>query len=382
MLLTLALALALVLPAGAITGTRSVQADYNNIKVMLNGAYLQLTDADGKKVEPFAVAGTTYLPVRAVAGALGLGVNWNSTTSTVQLTSGGAKTTSTTQTPPAGTKGSQTLQADYSNIQVSLNGNRLLLTDADGKVVEPFAVAGTTYLPVRAVADALNLAVEWRASTTTVVLTSQQESAPITSDDAINLVKGNLDEIYLGKWTQAYLDMVGSNPTRAQAAYDDGMEISADLFLYYWDIFDSIDDASETFRQEAIELQKKISAKSTYLITGVTDKGDGSFEVKVQITPLNVMQQVGDALETYAPMVEFFNKYTQEQVNAMDEAGYQAYSEEYGRIIFQLTEEKLAQAAYLPAQILPIRVEKNSLGVYTINDEDWGKADELIIVYP
>lgn len=36
-------------------------------------------------MEPFILDGTTYLPVRAVAGALGLGVGWDDATSTVTL---------------------------------------------------------------------------------------------------------------------------------------------------------------------------------------------------------------------------------------------------------------------------------------------------------
>lgn len=76
----------LVGTAAATVGQRSVTVDYNNIKVTLNGEQVALVDANGKSVEPFAVEGTTYLPVRAVSGALGLEVGWDSATSTVTLT--------------------------------------------------------------------------------------------------------------------------------------------------------------------------------------------------------------------------------------------------------------------------------------------------------
>ena len=95
-IMSLALAASLAVPAAAVTGSRPIQANYTDIKVMLDGEFLVLTDANGKTVEPFAVDGTTYLPVRAVAGALGLGVDWLAETSTVALTSGGEKTTKTT----------------------------------------------------------------------------------------------------------------------------------------------------------------------------------------------------------------------------------------------------------------------------------------------
>ena len=66
------------------------------------------------------------------------------------------------------------LNATYSGIQITLDGKTITPKDANGAVVEPFAVDGTTYLPVRAVADALGLGVDWDGERNTVVLTSPQ----------------------------------------------------------------------------------------------------------------------------------------------------------------------------------------------------------------
>lgn len=77
----------LVGTAAATVGRATVNADYNNIKVTMNGTAVNLVDANGNAVEPFAINGTTYLPVRAVADALGLDVGWDGATSTVKLTS-------------------------------------------------------------------------------------------------------------------------------------------------------------------------------------------------------------------------------------------------------------------------------------------------------
>jgi len=61
---------------------------YSDIKISLNGEEIQPKDAFGEPVEPFAVDGTTYLPVRAVANALGLKVDWDTKTNTVLLDDG------------------------------------------------------------------------------------------------------------------------------------------------------------------------------------------------------------------------------------------------------------------------------------------------------
>ena len=58
---------------------------YRDIKVLMNGEQLDLVDSSGNSVEPFIINGTTYLPLRVVATALGLEVGWDGATSTVSL---------------------------------------------------------------------------------------------------------------------------------------------------------------------------------------------------------------------------------------------------------------------------------------------------------
>lgn len=85
--LVTAVAVGLIGTAAATVGQKTLKADYNNIKVTLDGQQVNLVDANGKAVEPFAIDGTTYLPIRAVASALGLDVAWDGTTNTAVLTS-------------------------------------------------------------------------------------------------------------------------------------------------------------------------------------------------------------------------------------------------------------------------------------------------------
>jgi hypothetical protein len=69
----------------ATVGSRTAELFYNNIKVILNGKEITPTDANGNAIEPFIIDGTTYLPVRGVASALGLNVGWDAATSSVTL---------------------------------------------------------------------------------------------------------------------------------------------------------------------------------------------------------------------------------------------------------------------------------------------------------
>ncbi len=87
--LAAALLMSMGAPSMAATA-RQLNASYNNIKITLDGKTITPKDANGAVVEPFIVDGTTYLPVRAVADSLGLGVEWDAKTQTVKLTAGGS----------------------------------------------------------------------------------------------------------------------------------------------------------------------------------------------------------------------------------------------------------------------------------------------------
>ena len=67
------------------TGSKTLSVYYNNIKVFINQSMIDLRDASGNTVEPFIYNGTTYLPLRAVANALGQEVSWDNKTKSVYI---------------------------------------------------------------------------------------------------------------------------------------------------------------------------------------------------------------------------------------------------------------------------------------------------------
>ena len=69
----------------AFAANRALDAYYNNIKIVIDGTEINPTDASGKTVEPFIVNGTTYLPIRAIANALGKEVYWDGPNYTAYL---------------------------------------------------------------------------------------------------------------------------------------------------------------------------------------------------------------------------------------------------------------------------------------------------------
>lgn len=111
-----------IVPAFA-ASVRQLEATYSNIKITLDGTEITPKDALGNIVEPFSVSGTTYLPVRAVAEALGLTVDWDGATQTVRLTRDGSipvQPSTPVQTVPSQGEGSVIM--DQNGIKITFLG--------------------------------------------------------------------------------------------------------------------------------------------------------------------------------------------------------------------------------------------------------------------
>lgn len=72
-------------PAAAAVYDKVVSIYYRDVKVRLDGDEIILKDAQGRRIEPFLMDGTTYLPLRGVSSALDLDVKWDGSTKTVDL---------------------------------------------------------------------------------------------------------------------------------------------------------------------------------------------------------------------------------------------------------------------------------------------------------
>lgn len=72
--------------------------------------------------------------------------------------------------PAFATTGKKQMEVDYLDIKLVVDGKEVTPKDVNGNVVEPFVYNGTTYLPVRAVGEALGKTVLWDGETKTVYL--------------------------------------------------------------------------------------------------------------------------------------------------------------------------------------------------------------------
>lgn len=180
---------------------KTVTAVYNDIKIAVDGYRVVPRDVNGNVVDPFIIDGTTYLPVRALANALGQGVKWDSETSTVIIGGTPDNSSASPSLTQSTGKGHQSVEVTtvYNDIKIVVNGNAITPTDVNGNIVEPFIIDGTTYLPVRALANALGEEVSWEQSTSTVYIGIQ----PFRADASI-----------LKRFTDTTLATVGDTPLK------------------------------------------------------------------------------------------------------------------------------------------------------------------------
>lgn len=99
-MLTMLLLCGIVATAGAKSGKVMQELTYRDIRVSLDGEVLDLRNAIGEKVEPFMFDGTNYLPVRALAEALGLNVAWDGKEVMVILTTPKPEVNAPTESTP------------------------------------------------------------------------------------------------------------------------------------------------------------------------------------------------------------------------------------------------------------------------------------------
>lgn len=174
----------------ATVGNEDATLNYMGITLNIDDVNVVPRDVNGNVVEPFTINGTTYLPVRAVSEALGKKVDWNSETKTVSIDD---KNEEYDIKKFEGNIEKRNIQEKkkiyYNDIKIKINGKEIEPKDANGNTVEPFTISGTTYLPVRAVSEALDKKVGWNGETKTVFISSNNEIAKI-SNVVIKIIDG------------------------------------------------------------------------------------------------------------------------------------------------------------------------------------------------
>lgn len=129
------------------------------------------------------------------------------------------------------------LTVTYKDIKICVDGTEITPKDANGNTVEPFVSGGTTYLPVRAVGEALGKEVTWDGNTNTVYVgakpNNSSEKTSNIGDYAVTIDGARLSEDYEGNpaiivtytWTNNGTETESALLALSAKAYQNGVQL-------------------------------------------------------------------------------------------------------------------------------------------------------------
>lgn len=192
------------------------------------------------------------------------------------------------------------------------------------------------------------------------------------SFSATELVKGNLDLIYLNQYTDTYLKSVDLTKEEANQQYEDGIAVEVDYFCSYFSIV--LDSCDDTIEPQITELYHQIYEHSKFEVGGETKNGD-TYLVELTVYPIDIMQKVMDE-DTDA-----INTTWQEKNAAGGLDTEEAYETAWAQIIIDAVSARVDSIDYLDPQTISVQVTKGSDGLYSIDSSDFSRIDGLIIAY-
>ncbi|MBQ8403454.1 MAG: hypothetical protein IJX55_03390 [Clostridia bacterium] len=199
------------------------------------------------------------------------------------------------------------------------------------------------------------------------------------------LVRGNLDENYLGEFDEDYLELIDSTKEDAEATYLESMATSADYFAYYWGIigqYESIEDLEPELQTALIELMKEIYSHAKYEVKTADLQSDGVYNVKIVIDPIDINARADELYEsgTYEPLETFFEKTENLDFDNMSDDEYWKFSNEYGWIIVEMFESLIPNLGYGEQKSMIMQVGEID-GYFQISDDDFSLFDSYVLTY-
>lgn len=193
--------------------------------------------------------------------------------------------------------------------------------------------------------------------------------------DPVAYVKGGLDAVYLGVYSDEYLRILGAEDDKSCAeSYERGMEVSLDVFAGYFNI--SLGDCSDETRSELLGLMKDMYKCAKYEVGAAAEKGDG-YTVKVTVYPIAAVSDASG--EDYS---SFADDAAQRLAAGEFEKGALSFEDWWAQSIAGMVRTRLAEKKYLDPVEVSVEISKDDGGTYILSSESLSRIDEYIVSYP
>ena len=193
------------------------------------------------------------------------------------------------------------------------------------------------------------------------------------SFSASELVKNNLDLIYLDQYTDDYLKKVDLTKEQAHEQYESGIQVEVQTFASYFNI--DLDHCDASISDQIADLYHQIYPHSKYEVGDTSTSGE-TYLVSLTIYPMDIIDQAmahsGDFGATW-----------QERVNSgeFNDLSEEEYETAWAQAILDLVSGQLDSIGYLDPQTISVQVTKDEDGVYGIESGDFQRIDLLMIDY-
>lgn len=195
------------------------------------------------------------------------------------------------------------------------------------------------------------------------------------SFDPVAYVKGGLDAVYLGEYSDEYLTMLGGETKESCAErYERGMQVSLNVFCTYFGI--EYEQCSESVKTELMELMHKMYKCAKYEL-GASKQNGESYTVEVKVSPIAAVAQV--AKEDYP---DFARSAAERIASGELDKGSQSFIDWWAKSIHDMVNAHLVSPSYLDAQTVTVTLDKNSGGSYAFSSTSLADVDALIVSYP
>lgn len=189
---------------------------YKGVNIYVDDHSYIPKDVNGNEVAPFIYNGTTYLPARAIANVYGADIKWDNDSKSVFI--GEKKGITDYGQTRENTKLYQEDITAYKGVNIYVKNKLYVPTDANGNKVDVYIYNGTTYLPVRAIANVYGVDIAW--------------------DDATK-------SVYIGKHIAKEVTKPNANYTQLEL---EAIDTAKNFDYYYGCVTDSADDITGIVR--------------------------------------------------------------------------------------------------------------------------------------
>ena len=211
----------------------------------------------------------------------------------------------------------------------------------------------------------------------------------LSADDAKKCVQVEMDTTYKGDFA-GFVDFYSNVSTDdAKEQYDANIEGEVEYFFSIAGPADPEDtynvvEPSEMQTYRAKQLYKDIYAKRDYTVASASKQDDGTFSVKVNVKPMDILTLVADNMSDH--FAEFTAKYDALDLDSMSDEEFlnwyrTVYAPDYYDTLLSLLESQVPNIGYAEERSLVVQVQQSDDGALYISNDDLRNLDNLIIDY-